>query len=218
MADTAVKTGQAMIQDANDFYTWATEKSSFVNVTFKFVSDEEIAEKVSKNSNISQKLRPIKGTMTIHSAAGVGKSTVWVRETSCYCDLCLSGERCNSWRKECTRKDESRVAENQGRSNASTKTIGVHAELNDYVAAVYESDWFIGKIVDTDVDDGEVEISFMEKTKHLYRWPGRQDKIWVSIHDVLCAIHKPTETGKSRRMFKLEEDEETKILALFNGR
>ena len=39
MADTAIKTGKFMIQDASDFYTWVTEKSTFANVLFRFVAD-----------------------------------------------------------------------------------------------------------------------------------------------------------------------------------
>lgn len=108
MADTAIKTGKFMIQDASDFYTWATEKSTFVNISFRFVADSEISQRVGAD------LRLIKGTMKLHPVASASDSAIWVRKTGCYCALCLSGERCNMWRKETTRKVKPRGAATKG--------------------------------------------------------------------------------------------------------
>ena len=37
--------------------------------------------------------------------------------------------------------------------------------VDQYVAAMYDSNWFIGKVLDIDRDDGDVNISFMERLK-----------------------------------------------------
>ena len=100
MADTAIKTGKVMIQDSDDFFAWANEKSTFVHVTFKFISEVTINEKVSQIADYSDKLRPIKGTMKLHAVKGKGNSTVVVRETTCYCQGCLSDNNCETWREE----------------------------------------------------------------------------------------------------------------------
>ena len=34
------------------------------------------------------------------------------------------------------------------------------------------------------LEDGEVEITFMERRKQLFRWPSRPDEIWVDSKDV----------------------------------
>ena len=37
--------------------------------------------------------------------------------------------------------------------------------VDQYVAAMYDSNWFIGKVLDIDRDDEDVNISFMERLK-----------------------------------------------------
>jgi acetolactate synthase small subunit len=40
---------------------------------------------------------------------------------------------------------------------------------DDFVAAMYDGNWFVGKVVDIDRDEREYEITFMEKKKDLYK-------------------------------------------------
>ena len=69
MADNAVNTGKVLIQNASDFYAWAIS-SSLSNVTFKYVSHAQVAEKVSAISKFAGALKPVKGTMKIHAVVG----------------------------------------------------------------------------------------------------------------------------------------------------
>ena len=215
MADTATKTGKFLIQNAKDLFQWATEKSSFTNVSFRFISDDSIAEKVIKMSNSSNLLRPIKGTMKLHAVAGEGSSKVLVRETSCYCEACLFGNRCTNWKQESTRKVVSSEAFVEP-PPVDVNTLDVHKE--DFVAAIYDGDWFLGKIIDIDMDDGEIEVSFMEKKKSLYQWPRRADRIWVNKSNILCIISEPIETGKTKRMYKISDADLEMIQALYSNR
>ena len=41
--------------------------------------------------------------------------------------------------------------------------------LGEFVACIYNEEWYIGEIVDIDEDEQDVEITFMEKSKELYR-------------------------------------------------
>jgi hypothetical protein len=45
-------------------------------------------------------VKPVKGTFKLHVVAGIGKLEVFVRETNCYCNVCLEGGICDGWRKE----------------------------------------------------------------------------------------------------------------------
>jgi hypothetical protein len=45
-------------------------------------------------------VKPVKGTFKLHVVAVIGKSEVFVRETSCYCNVCLEGGICDGWGKE----------------------------------------------------------------------------------------------------------------------
>lgn len=96
-------------------------------------------------------------------------------------------------------------------------STGVELQVSDFVAAVYENHWYVGKITDIDIDD-EVEISFMERKKQFYQWPRRLDKLWVGRSAILCVLQTLVETGKSRRMFKLAEGDQNKCSELFSAR
>jgi hypothetical protein len=56
---------------------------------------------------------------------------------------------------------------------------------NDYVAAIYQRKWYIGKVFSSDESDRTVEISFMVQSKEFFKWPERSDVIWLDVHDVL---------------------------------
>jgi hypothetical protein len=47
----------------------------------------------------------------------------------------------------------------------------------DFVAAVYENRWYIGRVVE--LDNLECEISFMAKSKNLFKWPNSPDEVWI---------------------------------------
>lgn len=221
MADVAINTGKVVFQDASDFFHWASEKSSFSAVTFRFVGESTVVEKTNELSKISACLKPIKGTMKLHAVAGDRDFKVWVRNTSCYCIDCLTGERCNTWTQEQTRKTI--VASSSAENTHDPEPIEpgenqLELKVGVYVAAVYESDWFVGRVIDIDDSDGELEISFMERKKQLHQWPRRVDTLWVSRSDILCTLDPPTETGKSKRLFKLPDSVTEKCYTLLAAR
>lgn len=88
--------------------------------------------------------------------------------------------------------------------------------VEEFAAAVYQGDWYIGKVCDIDHEDKEIEISFLQMRKMAYQWPSRQDKIWVCLSDILCKINAPTATGKTGRMLKIDESEREKITSAFD--
>ena len=83
------------------------------------------------------------------------------------------------------------------------------------MACIYNEEWYIGEIVDIDEDEQDVEINFMEKSKELYRWPRREDKIWVSFSNVLCVINRPAPCGKSQRNYRIDESDIERIRNTF---
>jgi hypothetical protein len=220
-ADVAINTGKAVIQDASDFFYWASEKSNFTAVEFRFVGESVIVKKVSELSKITQDLKPVPGTMKLHAVVGDNQNKVWVRNTSCYCSKCLMGVHCNTWRQEQTRKKKvpfvsSECTEVPKPFESDNNDLDL--KVDDYVAAIYDSDWYVGKILEIDEDDGEIQISFMEKKKQLYQWPRRIDSLWVGKQSILCTVDNPTETGKSKRLFKLPDLVIKKCSDLFSAK
>ena len=90
-------------------------------------------------------------------------------------------------------------------------------QVNEYVAAVYEGKWYIGKVVDIDENEREVEIDFMESRKCLFQWPRIPDLIWLKSKKILCQINAPVATGKSQRMFQMSNDDKDKIIKLYSA-
>ena len=39
--------------------------------------------------------KTIKGTMNIHAIVGQGSNTIFVRDVSCYCEVCIQGGQWN---------------------------------------------------------------------------------------------------------------------------
>ena len=125
--------------------------------------------------------------------------------------------------EEQNEQEEKEEKEEEGESsnvvNLNANFVSM-ADLKEgqYVACVYCNEWFVGKIEDTDEEEQEIQVNFMEKAKSLYRWPRRQDKIWVMYNDVLCIVSEPLPTCKSKRTFSVTADDVILIKDLFAKR
>ena len=67
-------------------------------------------------------------------------------------------------------------------------------EVGQYVASLYEADWYIGEIVSTE-KKGRVMVNYMEsvdtnKVKR-FRWPARPDSYLTQKPDIFMNIAKP---------------------------
>ncbi|KAL3864474.1 hypothetical protein ACJMK2_006153 [Sinanodonta woodiana] len=94
----------------------------------------------------------------------------------------------------------------------------IDLELDEFVAVIYDRNWFIKQILDKDPDEGDYEINFMAKAKQMYKWPTVEDRIWVDHNDVLCVINTLEPSGKSQRLFKMSSEEKEKVSDLFKSR
>lgn len=217
LADQYVRSGKSVIQDADDFFNWATS-SSMKEVKFFFVSKDECE---STNEFMPQiQFPPIKGTLKIHSAKVNSYGQFCTRDKLCYCEICNSGLICETWRIIETEKTKKhtlpRIVEVPD-DTTSADSDEPTCSAGDFVAALYESKWYIGKVVQVD-DDKDVEVSFMQQRRSLFQWPAHEDIIWVSEDKVLCKIACPVPHGKYGRMYQLNEDEKIKIDHCFKAK
>ena len=165
MADQATKRN-IRIQSAGDFYAWASSMESLVE--YKFVG-KEYREKIADELK-QQTLKPIPGTMKLHSVVGNGDGVVHVRQLSCFCIECYDGNNfefgCSRWTRHDHFSTDSQVSEATASTSQqlskATKKPGqdppmspeaparnekeeqgislVIPEVNDYVATVYSGD------------------------------------------------------------------------------
>lgn len=120
-----------------------------------------------------------------------------------------------------SKSDNGRLNELETSEQTSTKDERSNIDeysKGDFVAAVYLNKWYVGEIVDK--DKGELEISFMKSINKCmtFQWPASKDKIWLNCEDILTKIGKPTPTGRTKRAFKLEEQELQLIQTFFDAR
>ena len=83
-------------------------------------------------------------------------------------------------------------------------------EEGSWIAAEYEGHWYIGKVLK--LEESEVFVDFLEKalsmhTTNIYKFPTREDQLWVLRVNIIKAIPKePTPHGKSQRLLKFTSD------------
>ena len=87
----AVRHGKVIIQDAADFYSWASSERGCIDYLFINVEDYEESENILADLMVN--IQAVKGTMKVHavkSAKHPNKIKVW--GTCCYCFNCLMSQ------------------------------------------------------------------------------------------------------------------------------
>ncbi|MES9884689.1 MAG: hypothetical protein ABW185_27915 [Sedimenticola sp.] len=94
-AADAVKQGKVSIQDANEFYDWASTHEKSIKYVFYTQDDYDAA-----NDLINERSAcAVPGTMKLHAVVPVDSLSLFTRDVSCYCQRCLSGSLCDGWRE-----------------------------------------------------------------------------------------------------------------------
>ena len=163
--------------------------------------------------------------MKVHAIVRLGQSQNSDKRYNMLCEKCLTGDICNTWRAERNTPSvqpgvqviETNLVSTDKVPADNPRNLVTQFAVGHYVATVYDSRWYVGKIVDIDDEESHIEITFMARRKQFYQWPTQQDKIWVKANDILCGLSIPVSTGKSSRMFKLNDNDEQHILASFEA-
>lgn len=229
-ADMAVRQGKCSIQNAGDFYKWVTSNDAS-KVKYILYSENDIkqAEELIKSKPAAQ---AVPGTMKVHAVVPLDECTVATRELSCYCTECFSdvlNTSCAGWTVRSITAKGKDGQEGQDKHPDKTKgdeksvteemVADVPLEMDSWVAALYESHWYIGQI--TDIDHDEVLINFLTaagKYRNSYKFPSVKDEIWIQKSDVIVVINSMKATGKSRRFFTLSDEDQDKIEKVFKDR
>ena len=83
----------------------------------------------------------------------------------------------------------------------------VKIQSGDWIAAVYENNWYVGKVMTVDSKSRDAKVSFMEKTSARtisFKWPSTPDEIWVEFDNILGVIQEPSSRGRSNRQFQFK--------------
>ena len=218
-ADNAVKR-QILIEGAADFAKVGNDGAG--DIQYIYVNNQEIKEGLNQFPSIICGKRVV-GTMKAHMVVcTIPGQSIAIRSTSCYGDCCFDKNKwvlsCNGWTHHNLFKDNPEVVdENNNFVEHKEPSEEIHqAEctddqegqvvVGDWVAAVYDDTWYIGKVLriePNDEGDLDYEITFMHRTMTStpkFKWPTPKPDITpVAKEDILLKIPEPTATGTGRR-------------------
>jgi len=99
------------------------------------------------------------------------------------------------------------------------KVVGYHSvftvqnlyQLDDimpqeYVAAKYDDNWWIGLVKKRDTLQNDISVEFMHPhgPSQSFHWPTSEDSCWVSLNCILLKLQVPTENGRQYQLTKNE--------------
>ncbi|KAJ8044972.1 hypothetical protein HOLleu_07881 [Holothuria leucospilota] len=228
LADEAVKREAAVIQDANDFYAWASQEREASDIEYVFVSKDDCAANAQEITKRWPSVKAIAGTLKLHAVVGVGDQKLLIRHLSCYCDKCSMHPEadhqvlnmCDGWVTHNVIRCDSHADPITNVLLSAKGTTRLYSP-DGWVAAVYDDNWFIGQVIEDDAED--VHINFMtagsgKVKQNTFKWPLIKDEIWVPYEQVLCRIDAPMPLSK--RLFGITNEQAASITEkhlLFNN-
>jgi hypothetical protein len=88
-----------------------------------------------------------------------------------------------------------------------------------FVAVIYDADWFIGCIIERSDEHKDILVKFMSKTKtNMLSWPRRDDICWVPFNNVLFCLPAPTLCGSSGLQYKYADTDIVKCTTAWQSR
>jgi len=213
-----VKLGKSVIQNASDFYAWAEGQSECSQIKYTFVSQEEYENSSKTTEARNKEIVAIKGTMNLHAVASVGGGRLITRTTACTCANHFNDTDGYVYNTECgwqihtlaRKSKESEMRDPKSNEpDAPEQLENVEVKVGEFVAAMYDGVAYVGKVLEIDKSDDEVQITFMEKCNKVanqYRWPSKEDSVWIGTDQILCSIPEPLPTGKTKRVFPLPDE------------
>ena len=151
---------------------------------------------------------PVQGTMTVHAVAAISPGKIIARKPTCYCHQCFRDGTYNpespcGWKIHLLKEFSDTTV---------TPVVG------DWVAAVYDNKWYVGKVVEADPLDSDALITFMQSTTKqvgFLKWPLSEDQVWIDFKSILAIIEPPIPSGKRQRQFRLHDETSAMIEGLF---
>lgn len=162
-------------------FNWA--QSNILGVKFFFVSSEEVQVCSSDLQERFESIKTISGTRSHHRFVPLSSATLNMYRLSCddlHTTVAISSVT-------------------DFTANELNITIG------QYVAAVYDGQWYIGTITEKSAEHGDVLVNFMSRNSRTNTlcWPARTDECAVVFQNLLCIVPVPDAIGSTGRQYKL---------------
>lgn len=201
----ATDTGHIMTP--SQLFEWA--KTNIKGITFCYLSTEEVQECSKTLQSRFMSVKTVAGTRSHHRFVPVDNlGTLNMHRLSC-----------DSFYTTVSVAISASAATDIDRLAMVINPIE-RVTLGQYVAAVYDNQWYIGIVTEQSEEHGDVTINFMSRNSdtNILTWPSRKDECAVPPSNVLCTIKAPISTGSSGRHYKLSLDALSFVLQKYDAR
>jgi hypothetical protein len=170
------------------------------NVKFCLIRSAEMDDVRKAQNKLFERGSTVPGTQSYHQFTPVDRNTVSFKRISS--DIHTIGTYCFRPSAE---------------SHQRPATM-VDLRLGNYVAAIYDQDWYVGLVEEVDEERKECQLNFMHPKNPTgnVMWPSRADRCLTPIEQVLAVIEVPGSSSKSARTYNIKENELEIISKLFN--
>ena len=106
-----------------------------------------------------------------------------------------------------------------GKYSFGIKQPAIHdIRVGNYVAALYDDDWYVGLVEELDLEKRECMINFMhpKMPTGYVNWPPRADRCLTPASRILTVIDVPSSTSIASRTYRVKKEEHTRITKLFS--
>jgi hypothetical protein len=216
-ANNAVIQNKAVIQDAEDFYSYTQSEACKSKVDYCYVSKQDV-QKAKNDLDQYGDLKRVVGTMKMHAVCpmGVDERVVLTKELSCYSECCkLKPSSACSWEEHTltAKSAQQRADHSQECQEDDIPKMGVaDAQIDMFVAVMYDDEWYISQIAAIDAKKNEIQVKFMTKSQRgdqiILKWEAG-GPVWVTEENLLCMI-SPLPVGQKKRSYILLDTEYAK--------
>jgi len=189
-----VKARRSSAFNAKEYAAIAKQRNP--NITIKFVSQDEIAEKQEMLNQHWDGVFHVPRTHTLHAIKPSGPTLISVAETS---DGDFHAVKIREESNESVQDEE--MDEVNSPDETREETSGPSYSAGQWVLVAYDGSAYPGQVLD--VNDDEVQVSAMERVGRIWRWPRKADCIFYKKSDVIRAINTPVLVNR-RGQFKFD--------------
>lgn len=196
----ATTTGQ--ILTPKDLHAWASEH--ILGITFFYVGSEEIKqhELIYALEDRYMAVKTIPGTRSHHAFVPNPDGTLQMKRVSS--DAIYSVVHLGLGVAD-------KTADCVNNSDAY--------QPGQYVACVYDSNWYLGNIIERSDTNHDVLVNFMQKQEsNRLSWPLHQDSCWIPFLHILCMVSVPEMVSASARQYQISDNEYERIEHQFHNR
>ena len=178
----ATNQDKANIQSIDDALKFLSEQDSTIKVySYDDTALEEAAELIKEADPAS-----VPGIAAIHALIpGASPGTLLMRETSCFCQGCRSGNLCNGWKSAPIKVQENAVPKNP-----------IYTTKGRFMAVLYKGKsgetYYMGQVVKDEPKRKKSQVSLMVQSTfnpQLFRWPDKPEEPFVIRYNkMICNV------------------------------